>query len=238
MSSTSVNIPISAIQWAFQFNGVEDLRWISIIKATDGRFLERQYPQKVVNRLVRRGWLSKHNDRVYQKKWTEIFPVDGKKTSAKLEISQLENRGKFKLLLFLAGCSYLLQPQERSKERQSSRPLSYNGRKGKIQVKESRHVGGISHSLCMKFFGMSKSWCSAMRKKCSQALLCTWTRRFNKVSAGENDLVMSESVIDEIMDKSGRFRIIAGEIIEEITSQMNLSVSIPICTPFRIKRTS
>lgn len=227
MASEVVNIPVRSIPDCFQSNRVDDLRLFLILKAKEGRFLPQQhnYCQKKLNRLCRIGWLTKHGDQYYQKKWVDVFPAAGVYTHGKIKIEDLEDPKRFKAVLFVIGNDYSMMPQTPKGIKSRERSVE------KTQVKESKHNGGISLTLNMKFFGFKKTWCSNMRKLCSKMGLASWERRMIEVPVtriGNIDFRIAE----QLMEGPGRYKIGRNNSVqEEITSKytpiMESSLHIP-----------
>lgn len=230
MASEVVNIPVRSIPDCFQSNRVEDLRLFLILKAKEGRFLPQQhnYCQKKLNRLCRIGWLTKHGDQYYQKKWVDVFPVDGKHTHAKIDSEVLEDPTYFKALLFLIGYAFLMSPQVPRKPKSRTDDAT--------QVKNSRHNGGISHSICMKFFGFKKSWCSKMRKLCTKYGLAGWEDRIVPVQLQGSHKIVPLKVVDELMEGPGRYKITKNnQVVEQITSKFIQVVDPRLHIPYKYR---
>lgn len=209
MASSIVNISVCSIPQAFNRNWVEDLRQFLRMKAYSGRWLEdaAMYPQKTLNRMVRREWLILHDGKYYQRKGVDVFPLEDRYTHGKITVACLDDPTIFKAMLFLIGYFYLMSPQaqrERKSRRKRNRP----------QVNGSKHLGGISLTLCMKFFGFGKTWCHNMRKLCERLGLASWERRWVPVDLG-GDGEYPTYVADQLLEGAGRFRITKGNIVVE-----------------------
>lgn len=218
------------IPWAFEFNGLEDLRVLLQMKANDGRFLTHEYDPKVLNRFVRRGWLIRHKDQHYQVKWDVICPLEGQYTHCRIRTEWLSDPALFKAAMFVAGCLYLMSPQVPRKPK--SRPT------GVRQVGGSRHNGGASHTICAPFFGKSVAWCSAMRKQATKFGLCAWLHRSVPVKPEikRDGAARDIGLGDEIMNNVGRYFMREKVLMENVTSKIEPIADFGLHIPFEYRK--
>lgn len=230
MAAEVVNIPAHCIPEIFQRNMLEDFCLFLKIKATNGRFIEDAgiYPAKGLNRLVRRKWLVLHDGKYYQKKWVDVFPLQGMHTHAKIDVQALEDPTIFKAMLFLIGYAYLMSPQVPRKPKSRADDAA--------QVKESRHNGGISHSICMKHFGFKKTWCHNMRRLCERLGLAKWEARFVPVKLQPAHGTVPYVVAEQLMEGPGRFKIGKdNDVTEQVTSKFIAGVDVRLHIPYEYR---
>ncbi len=228
MGNQVINIPIRCIAWVFQTGALEDFRILCQMKARCGRFIEGGFPQSAIDRMVKRGWLVPSGGKYYQKKWEAMFPIEGRYTHGKIFSDSLDNADLFKASLFVVAFLYLMSPQSNRRKRAP---------KGGRQVDGKRHNGGLSHGICMGFFGMSKGWCSKMRKFCKAMKVAKWTRRFLPVTKDGAGVITRADVEDLADGQFGRFRMIKGVLHEEVAAEFELMASAKSCIPYRYRET-
>ncbi len=232
MASEIVNVPVCSIPWAFQHHAVEDLRVFMQMKLRNGRWIEDvdQYPKKTLNRLCRRKWLILHDGKYYQVKWESVFPLEGRHTHAKMGLEILEDPTLFKAMLFLIGYAYLMSPQVPRKPKSR---VDYA-----TQVKASRHNGGISHSICMRFFGFKKTWCRNMRRLCENLGLASWEDRWIPVELQKAHGTVPFYIAEQLMEGPGKFRITKDNVVvEQVTSKYTQNVQLGLHIPFEYRHT-
>jgi hypothetical protein len=224
MASDIVNIPICCVPTVLQRNCVGDFMQFVRMKALEGRWLQGEWCPKLLARMTRRGWLKLHDGKHYQVDWNTAFPLDERYTHAKISVDCLDDPKLFKAMLFVMGYLYLMSPQ--TQRRNCSR------KKDNRQVNESKHKGGISHTICMPFFGFGKTWCHNMRKLCESLGLAAWTRRWVPV-VPDPEAGLPEDYVRQLMEKTGgRYRMRDdGSIEEEVASYFTLTCNISLCVP-------
>lgn len=235
MAPEFVNIPICSIPEVFMDNAVNDYRYFLQMKAREGRFLAdpSKYPPKTLSSLCRRKWLKLHEGKYYITKTVDVFPLEGRYTHAKLPVGCLDDPKLFKAMLFVIGVAYLMSPQAQ-RGRKSRRKRS------RRQVNESVHIGGVSLTLCMSFFGAKKTWCFNMKKLCEKLKLAKWKRRFvsvKPVPGPDGTWRYPVHAIDQLAEGAGRFRMTkAGELVEEVTAKFRIKVDPILHIPFEYRR--
>lgn len=227
MASDIVNIPICCIREVLQRNCVADFMQFARMKALEGRWLEMEWCPRLLARMTRRGWLKLHDGKHYQVEWSSAFPLDGRYQHIKTSVDSLNDPKLFKAMLFVMGYLYLMSPQTQR------RKVSHRERSR--QVNGFKHTGGISHTLCMMFFGFKKTWCSNMRKLCESYSLASWTRRWVPV-APHPDKGMPEAFVQQMLDGAGgRYRERDGVIEEEVASEFRFHGNFHICVPYKYR---
>jgi hypothetical protein len=197
------------------------------MKALEGRWLQGEWCPKLLARMTRRGWLKLHEEKYYQVGWETAFPLDDRYTHAKISVETLNDPKLFKAMLFVMGYLYLMSPQTQRR--------NVSQRERSRQVNGFKHTGGISHTLCMLFFGFSKTWCHNMRRLCESFGLASWTRRWEKVEP-HKILGMPEAYVRQMLECSGgRYRERDGVIEEEVTSEFTLTCGIHLCVPYKYR---
>lgn len=230
MASDIVNIPICTIPEVLQRNCVADFMQFVKMKALEGRWLQGEWCPKLLARMTRRGWLKLHEGKYYQVGWETAFPLDDRYTHAKISVEVLDDPKLFKAMLFVFGYAYLMSPQ-------AQRGCYPRRKRTRLQVNESKHMGGVSHTVCMLFFGMSKSWCAKMRKICSALGLGRWTRRWIPVRADGPDGELPDTVTDQMLQGPGRYKFDKnGQLVEEITSKFKCLIDPKFHIPYEYRR--
>lgn len=209
--SDTLNISVCILEEVFRNNSWEDFRWLMKIRAVEKRWIKQDWPLKVVNRLVRRGWLVCHRDRVYLVRMDAIFPRAGRHHTAKVPMAFLDDPGLFKTYLFYIGMCRLMAPQKRITS--SSRK---GARKYPSPSNASVHHGGISLSLCKAFFGMSIAWCSKMRSACRDRGWCDLVERW--VVPLNKHGVVPHWIVEMAMEGRGRYSVYQGMVQEQVAS--------------------
>lgn len=226
MAAETVNVPIHIIPEILQRNLAKDFMQLLTMKATEGRYLVSSYRPALLFRFVSRGWLKFHDGKYYQVTTEEMFPLSGMFTHAKISVDCLNDVKLFKAMLFVMGYLYLMSPQTQRR---------YCSQRGSRQVNESKHIGGISHTLCMLFFGFSKTWCSKMRKRCEALGLASWTRRWVPLVA-HPEFGLGGEFADQMAEGSrGKYRVIDGDIQEEVTARFESACGISLCIPYKYR---
>ncbi len=221
MGNSVINIPIRCIAWVFKANAVDDFRILCKMKARCGRFLCGELSQAEIDRMMTRRWLVCSGGKYYQKKWEDMFELEERYSHGKINSDILDNADLFKAMLFVVGFLYLMSPQSKRRKRVP---------KGFVQVKKTRHNGGASHAICMGFFGMSKGWCSKMRKFCIAMKVAKWKRRWLPVTETGG----GEATYDDL--DNGRYKVIRGVLNEEITARFVLLADAKNCVPYRYRK--
>ncbi len=230
MASEIVNVPICSIPEIFQKNRVKDYMAFLKMKATEGRWLVLDYPAAMLERFVKRGWLKYHEGKHYQVAMVDAFPLDEKYTHAKLPVEVLDDPKLFKAMLFVLGCAYLMSPQ-------AQRGCKPRRKRKRPHVNESKHIGGVSLTLCMKFFGMSKTWCFNMKKVCESLGIAKWKRRWVTVRADGPDGEIPDEVAEQMMRGPGRYKFDKqGRLVEEVTAKFTCKVYPMLHIPYEYRR--
>lgn len=231
MASEIVNIPVCSIPWVFSKGWLKDYLHFLKMKATEGRWLVNDYPAAMLTRMTTRGWLKFHDGKYYQAKMVDAFPLDDQFTHAKLSIEVLDDPKLFKAMLFVIGYAYLMSPQAQRRRKPRRK------RQTRLQVNESKHMGGVSHTLCMTFFGMSKTWCHNMRNLCESLGLAKWKRRWVTVRADGPLGEIPDAVAEQMMRGPGRYKYDKqGRLVEEVTAKFTCKVDVKLHIPYEYRR--
>ena len=229
MAADTVNVPIHIIPEILRRNLARDFMELLKMKATEGRWLEGVYPAAMLFRFERRGWLKFHEGKHYQASMEQMFPCKGMFTHAKISVGCLDDVKQFKAMLFIMGNSYLMSPQ-------AQRGLRSRRKRQRPHVNESRHMGGVSLTLCMSFFGLSKTWCHKMRKTCEALGLARWRRRWVKVRKDAHG-AFPGTAADAMCEGPGKFKFDKdGELREEVAARFEQIAETWIHIPYEYRR--
>lgn len=170
------HISLGFIQWSFRNRKKAVGRLMVRMKATDGKRIHQdRYSKKDLAKLLALNLIgvSPKTGVMWQRSWPEIHRILGIKAISFYEVTHtVLDKYSYADIAYSAALQYMFRLQE------DGRTLHGKpSKKKRVHMHPSVHIGGIAHSLLMKFFGMSLGWSQKRRKSCHARGLVKFTRR-------------------------------------------------------------